>query len=67
MLCTAAAVLGLTIRWVGGAHCCALLCVSCDPQIGLQSFRDNVILELFNQIVREPCFNVLRTKEQLGN
>lgn len=40
--------------------------VSCEPQVGLQSFRDNVILELFNQIVREPCFNTLRTKEQLG-
>lgn len=41
-------------------------CVGAYYQIGMQSFRNNAILELFNQIVREPCFNTLRTKEQLG-
>lgn len=26
----------------------------------------NVLLELFEQIINEPCFDILRTKEQLG-
>lgn len=25
-----------------------------------------MLLELFTQIISEPCFNILRTKEQLG-
>ena len=25
-----------------------------------------MLLELFVQVVSEPCFNILRTKEQLG-
>ncbi|XP_032806215.1 insulin-degrading enzyme [Petromyzon marinus] len=35
-------------------------------QTDLQTTHDNMLLELFCQIVSEPCFNTLRTKEQLG-
>ncbi|XP_014680687.1 PREDICTED: insulin-degrading enzyme-like [Priapulus caudatus] len=35
-------------------------------QCSLQSIPMNVVLELFCQIISEPCFNVLRTQEQLG-
>ncbi|XP_062256437.1 insulin-degrading enzyme isoform X2 [Platichthys flesus] len=35
-------------------------------QTDMQSTRDNMQLELFCQIISEPCFNTLRTKEQLG-
>ena len=35
-------------------------------QIGLDSTRRNMLLQLFAQIIKESCFNVLRTKEQLG-
>lgn len=33
---------------------------------GLQSTESNMLLELFAQIIFEPCFSVLRTDEQLG-
>ena len=36
-----------------------------NPSLNLIS-RSNVLLELFEQIIHEPCFDVLRTKEQLG-
>ena len=36
-------------------------------QCGLQATQSNMLLELFVQIISEPCFNILRTKEQLGN
>lgn len=35
-------------------------------QTDMQSTSENMFLELFCQIVSEPCFNTLRTKEQLG-
>jgi len=35
-------------------------------QVGQQSTTTNMLLELFCQVIREPCFNVLRTQEQLG-
>jgi len=35
-------------------------------QCGMQSSRENALIELFCQIVNEPCFDQLRTKEQLG-
>jgi insulysin len=35
-------------------------------QFGPQNLHDNTVLDLFLQIISEPCFNVLRTKEQLG-
>ena len=35
-------------------------------QCGLQATQSNMLLELFVQVVSEPCFNILRTKEQLG-
>lgn len=35
-------------------------------QCDLQATKSNVLLELFCQIINEPCFNTLRTKEQLG-
>ncbi|XP_028137935.1 insulin-degrading enzyme isoform X1 [Diabrotica virgifera virgifera] len=41
-------------------------CIELYYQCGLQSKENNVKLELVAQIVQEPCFNILRTKEQLG-
>ena len=35
-------------------------------QIGLDSTRSNMLLQLYSQLIKETCFNVLRTKEQLG-
>ncbi|XP_067129485.1 insulin-degrading enzyme [Centruroides vittatus] len=35
-------------------------------QCGLQETKCNMLVELFCQIITEPCFNVLRTQEQLG-
>ncbi|XP_011065104.1 PREDICTED: insulin-degrading enzyme-like [Acromyrmex echinatior] len=32
---------------------------------GLQSIESNMLLELLAQIIAEPCFNTLKTKEQL--
>ncbi|XP_068625858.1 insulin-degrading enzyme [Battus philenor] len=41
---------------------CASLYYAC----GVRATRPNVALELLAQALAEPCFNVLRTKEQLG-
>ncbi|XP_077297862.1 insulin-degrading enzyme-like [Arctopsyche grandis] len=41
-------------------------CVLIYLQYGLQSTSSNVSIELLLQILSEPCFNILRTKEQLG-
>uniref|UniRef100_A0A1Y1LI14 Insulin-degrading enzyme n=1 Tax=Photinus pyralis TaxID=7054 RepID=A0A1Y1LI14_PHOPY len=41
-------------------------CVEVYYQCGLQNTESNILLELFGQIIQEPCFDVLRTKEQLG-
>jgi insulysin len=41
-------------------------CIETYYQCGMQETRSNVIIELFSQIINEPCFNILRTKEQLG-
>ncbi|KAF7268841.1 hypothetical protein GWI33_018185 [Rhynchophorus ferrugineus] len=41
-------------------------CIEVYYQCGLQSKENNIKLELFCQLIQEPCFNVLRTKEQLG-
>ncbi len=35
-------------------------------QCGLQSIRNNSLIELFCQVINEASFNVLRTQEQLG-
>lgn len=35
-------------------------------QCGLQQTQANMLLEMFVQIIAEPCFDILRTKEQLG-
>lgn len=35
-------------------------------QCGMQDTLPNMLLELLVQILAEPCFNILRTKEQLG-
>lgn len=35
-------------------------------QVGVQNTRDNMLVELFIQLINEPCFDTLRTKEQLG-
>ncbi|KYN00390.1 PREDICTED: insulin-degrading enzyme-like [Cyphomyrmex costatus] len=41
-------------------------CTMVYYQTGLQSTESNMLLELLAQIIEEPCFNTLRTKEQLG-
>ena len=41
-------------------------CTEMYLQCGLEDTRANMLLELTAQILREPCFNVLRTREQLG-
>uniref|UniRef100_A0A646QDK3 Insulin-degrading enzyme n=1 Tax=Hemiscolopendra marginata TaxID=943146 RepID=A0A646QDK3_9MYRI len=41
-------------------------CIIVYYQSGLQETHLNVVLELFCQIIAEPCFNILRTQEQLG-
>ncbi|CAG9815290.1 unnamed protein product [Phaedon cochleariae] len=41
-------------------------CIELYYQCGLQTKENNIKLELFAQIIQEPCFNILRTKEQLG-
>ncbi|KYM94749.1 Insulin-degrading enzyme [Cyphomyrmex costatus] len=41
-------------------------CTMVYYQTGLQSTESNMLLELLTQIIEEPCFNILRTKEQLG-
>ena len=41
-------------------------CVEMYLQLGLEEKRTNMLLELGTQILKEPCFNVLRTQEQLG-
>uniref|UniRef100_A0A3B3I270 Insulin-degrading enzyme n=1 Tax=Oryzias latipes TaxID=8090 RepID=A0A3B3I270_ORYLA len=35
-------------------------------QTDMQSTHSNMLLELLCQIIKEPCYNTLRTKEQLG-
>ncbi|EGZ11455.1 hypothetical protein PHYSODRAFT_519509 [Phytophthora sojae] len=40
--------------------------VNCIYQIGLENYMDRAKLALFSQIVDEPLFDQLRTKEQLG-
>lgn len=35
-------------------------------QVGMQNIKENALLDLMAQIVSEPFFNILRTKEQLG-
>lgn len=41
-------------------------CSSVLFQTGIVGTRNNVLLELFDHIANEPCFNQLRTVEQLG-
>ncbi len=35
-------------------------------QCNVQETHTNMLLELFCQIIHEPCFDILRTQEQLG-
>ncbi|XP_046427439.1 insulin-degrading enzyme isoform X1 [Neodiprion fabricii] len=41
-------------------------CAEVYYQCHLQATESNMLLELLVQIITEPCFNTLRTKEQLG-
>ncbi|XP_046548482.1 insulin-degrading enzyme-like [Haliotis rubra] len=41
-------------------------CIEIYYQCGRQDTTLNMQLELFSQIISEPCFNILRTQEQLG-
>jgi len=35
-------------------------------QCSVEETHNNMVLELFCQIISEPCFDILRTQEQLG-
>uniref|UniRef100_A0A6M2EQF5 Peptidase M16 N-terminal domain-containing protein n=1 Tax=Populus davidiana TaxID=266767 RepID=A0A6M2EQF5_9ROSI len=37
-----------------------------EPEVGLDSIKLKALADLFDEIVQEPLFNQLRTKEQLG-
>jgi len=41
-------------------------CIENYYQCGMQDTRQNMLLELFSQIINENCYNQLRTQEQLG-
>ncbi|CAI2355411.1 unnamed protein product [Caenorhabditis sp. 36 PRJEB53466] len=41
-------------------------CVEVMYQIGVQNTRDNALVGLIDQLIREPAFNTLRTTESLG-
>ncbi|ESO95121.1 hypothetical protein LOTGIDRAFT_232210 [Lottia gigantea] len=41
-------------------------CIQMYYQTGIQCKENNMLLELLCQIINEPCFNILRTQEQLG-
>lgn len=41
-------------------------CASFYLQCGVQEDNSNVFIDLVSQILSEPCYNVLRTQEQLG-
>jgi len=41
-------------------------CASLYLQCGVQEDKSNVFIDLVSQIMSEPCYNVLRTIEQLG-
>ncbi|XP_062560794.1 insulin-degrading enzyme isoform X2 [Armigeres subalbatus] len=41
-------------------------CAELYLQCGMQSDQSNVYVDLVTQILSEPCYNQLRTKEQLG-
>lgn len=41
-------------------------CTEVYYQTGMQSTKSNMFLELLAQIISEPCYNTLRTEEQLG-
>jgi len=36
-------------------------------QCSVEETHNNMLLELFCQIISEPCFDILRTQEQLGS
>ncbi|XP_028391087.1 insulin-degrading enzyme-like [Dendronephthya gigantea] len=42
--------------------CCLEIYYQCE----LQALEGNMLLELFSKIISESCFDILRTKEQLG-
>lgn len=37
-----------------------------EPEVGTESIRLKALIDLFDEIIDEPLFNQLRTKEQLG-
>lgn len=41
-------------------------CVELYLQCGVQNDQSNAYIDLISQILSEPCYNVLRTQEQLG-
>ena len=41
-------------------------CIETIYQFGVENTHDNILIDFFLQLIEEPCFNILRTKEQLG-
>lgn len=57
---------GKTMLFQTDNNCHKSSCVQLYLQFGVQSDYRNAILDLIVQIISEPCYNVLRTQEQLG-
>ncbi|XP_027042212.1 insulin-degrading enzyme-like [Pocillopora damicornis] len=51
---------------LGRLHIECLFHGNLTKECDLQATKSNVLLELFCQVISEPCFNTLRTQEQLG-
>ena len=45
---------------------CLQMYFQVEQDLGKESIRLRAIMDLFEQMIYEPCFNQLRTKEQLG-
>ena len=41
-------------------------CIETIYQVGVENTRGNILTEFFIQLINEPCYNILRTQEQLG-
>lgn len=57
---------GCNFLYCAENHVHATHCAEVYLQCGLEETQANMLLELAVQIIKEPCFNVLRTQEQLG-
>jgi len=58
--------LGSDYVFLGEHHHHSDSCTTVLFQAGMDETRENVLVELLNQMACESCYNQLRTKEQLG-